>query len=138
MDSSLHVVAVNGAYETIVCGYTLEELRSMTCLDLTNDDDRIDTIPAAAMEVFARYPWPGNVREMRHFMERSVVLTSGNIPQAPLRESEQVIRNQVETATHPAESRTMEQIERESILQALREFNWMVGGPTGASVRLRA
>jgi formate hydrogenlyase transcriptional activator len=30
----------------------------------------------------------------------------------------------------------MEEIERESILEALRASNWMVGGPNGAAAKL--
>jgi formate hydrogenlyase transcriptional activator len=30
----------------------------------------------------------------------------------------------------------MEEIERDSILQALRESNWVVGGPDGAAAKL--
>jgi formate hydrogenlyase transcriptional activator len=95
---------------------------------------QINTIPATAMKVFTQYPWPGNVRELRHFMERSVVLTSGDILQAPLRELEQVIQGRRGIASAPV--RTMEQIERDSILQALRESDWVVGGPDGAAAKL--
>jgi len=92
----------------------------------------IDTIPAEAMEAFRRYPWPGNVRELQHFMERSVVLSSGSVLRAPLAALEHN-RRQRPAGT---QSRTMEDIERESILQALRESNWVVGGPKGAARKL--
>jgi formate hydrogenlyase transcriptional activator len=95
---------------------------------------QIDKIPAAAMKVFSQYPWPGNVRELQHFMERSVILTSGDTLQAPLQELEQIIHGR---QSRPAEAgRTMEQIERESILHALRASNWVVGGPHGAAAKL--
>jgi formate hydrogenlyase transcriptional activator len=96
----------------------------------------IDTIPAGTMDVFARYPWPGNIRELQHFIERSVILTTGNVLQAPVRELEQLIRTRRASAGPPAAGRTMEEIERESILQALRESNWVVGGPHGAAKKL--
>jgi formate hydrogenlyase transcriptional activator len=97
---------------------------------------RIDTIPPAAMEVFTKYPWPGNVRELQHFLERSVVLTTGTTLRAPLRELEQVIKKAKAPGTDATKARTMEEIERESILQALRDSNWVVGGPHGAAARL--
>jgi formate hydrogenlyase transcriptional activator len=94
----------------------------------------INTIPARAMRVFQSYGWPGNIRELQHFIERSVVLTSGDVLQAPLRELEQVIQDRpLKSAT---QIRTMEEIERESILEALRASNWMVGGPNGAAAKL--
>jgi hypothetical protein len=37
----------------------------------------------------------------------------------------------------PGDSNVLEQAERELILQALRESNWVVGGTRGASARLR-
>jgi formate hydrogenlyase transcriptional activator len=96
----------------------------------------IDVIPVAAMNTFREYSWPGNIRELQHFMERSVILTPGNALKAPLGELEQIIRNPSEQENPPASSRTMEEIERDSILQALRESNWVVGGPNGASAKL--
>jgi formate hydrogenlyase transcriptional activator len=86
--------------------------------------------------VFTRYPWPGNVRELQHFIERSVILTSGPVLQVPLKELEAAIRKRKGAMVGGAPARTMEQIERDSILQALRESNWVVGGPDGAAARL--
>lgn len=97
---------------------------------------QINEIPSNAMEVFIRYPWPGNVRELQHFIERSVVLSPDSVLRAPLRELEQVIRNRPVAAKASPASRTMEEIERESILEALRHSNWVVGGPHGAAKRL--
>ena len=94
----------------------------------------IDTIPAKAMRVFVSYAWPGNIRELQHFMERSVVLTSGDVLQAPLRELEEVIQDRSTKSVTLVQ--TMEEIERESILQALRASNWRVGGPQGAAAKL--
>ena len=96
----------------------------------------IDAIPSDMMKVFKHYPWPGNVRELQHFIERSVVLTSGKVLQAPLQELEKVIRERRVSERASGTSRTMEDIERESILQALRESNWVVGGPSGAARKL--
>lgn len=95
----------------------------------------IDTIPAEAMEAFRLYPWPGNVRELQHFMERSVVLSSGCVLQAPVAALEYDSRKRP-TSAAPRMNRTMEDIERQAILEALRESNWVVGGPTGAARRL--
>jgi len=89
----------------------------------------IDVIPAAAMEIFRRYPWPGNIRELQHFIERSVILTPGNTLKAPLGELEEAIRNPPEQENSVGPGRTMEEIERDSILSALKASNWVVGGP---------
>src|SRR3984893_3702854 len=39
----------------------------------------IDTVPDGAMEVLKRHHWPGNIRELQNFIERSVIVTQGRI-----------------------------------------------------------
>jgi len=92
---------------------------------------RIDTIPARTMEVFASYSWPGNVRELQNFIERAVILSPGNSLRAPLGELKQS-----PTQASPTNLSTLEEMEREHVLRALRESNWVTGGPHGAAARL--
>ena len=40
---------------------------------------RIDEISPETMSALASYPWPGNIRELQNFIERSVILTSGTL-----------------------------------------------------------
>ncbi len=92
---------------------------------------RIETIPSHAMEVFTNYSWPGNVRELQNFIERAVILSPGSVLRAPLAELKQ--------ATVPARTSkmtTMKEAERELVLRAIRECNWVIGGPNGAAARL--
>ena len=92
---------------------------------------RIETIPPHAMEVFTNYSWPGNVRELQNFIERTVILSQGSVLRPPLEELKQA------TVQRPsAEISTLEEMEREHVLRALRASNWMVGGPNGAAARL--
>jgi len=93
---------------------------------------RIETIPVRTMEVIANYPWPGNVRELQNFVERAVILSPGSSLRAPLEELKQ------ETAQGAGSTNlsTLEEMEREHVLRALRESNWVTGGPNGAAVRL--
>ncbi|MBV8207031.1 MAG: sigma 54-interacting transcriptional regulator, partial [Acidobacteria bacterium] len=92
----------------------------------------IPGVPPSTMEAFVRYPWPGNVRELQHFIERSVVLTAGRQLQAPLAE----LRRFTRASPRRTAGRTLAEIQREAILQALEESNWVVGGPHGAAARL--
>ena len=94
----------------------------------------VPTVSPAAMEAFLSYRWPGNVRELRHFIERSVVLTSGRQLQAPLSELKRMAERQGRRTAGPR--RTLVQVERDAIVQALEESNWTVGGPGGAAARL--
>jgi len=92
---------------------------------------RIETIPAKTMEVFANYSWPGNVRELQNFVERAVILSPGSSLRAPIDE----LTEETKQGSQPNLS-TLEEMEREHVLRALRESNWVTGGPKGAAVRL--
>ena len=92
---------------------------------------RIETIPSHAMEIFANYPWPGNVRELQNFIERAVILSPGSVLQPPLAE----LRHTMVTAPGSKPS-TLKELEREHVLRAIRESNWVIGGPKGAAARL--
>src|SRR6266852_1283436 len=47
-------------------------------------DKQIEHIPPETMSALASYQWPGNIRELQNFIERSVILTSGNVLHPPL------------------------------------------------------
>jgi len=90
----------------------------------------VESIPSATMEALERYPWPGNVRELENLIERAVILSPGSALRVPLAELQSMA-----DATPPT-SATLEQIEREHILQALRASDWRLSGAGGAAVRL--
>ena len=93
-------------------------------------DKRISRIPAETMDALKHYRWPGNVRELQNFIERATILTSGATLQAPLSELRQASR-EVQRA-----ARTLVEVERDQIMRALRESQWVLGGPGGAAERL--
>jgi formate hydrogenlyase transcriptional activator len=90
----------------------------------------IQTVPAKALEMLSRYDWPGNIRELENLVERSVILTHGTDLQVPINEL------RAERRSSGVSSATLEDVEREQILRALREAKWVVGGPAGAAARL--
>jgi formate hydrogenlyase transcriptional activator len=92
---------------------------------------QIETIPARTMEVLANYPWPGNVRELQNFIERAVILSPGTSLRAPVEELKAETTQGSSTGLS-----TLQQMEREHVLRALRESNWVTGGPNGAAMRL--
>jgi len=91
----------------------------------------IETISARTMEVLTNYGWPGNVRELQNFIERAVILSPGNSLRAPVDELAQETAQGSETHLS-----TLEEMEREHVLRALKESNWVTGGPKGAAVKL--
>ncbi len=87
-------------------------------------------IPAETMSALVSYFWPGNIRELQNFIERSVILTSGNVLHPPLAS----LKSSAE-----AESLgpiTLEDAERDHIRKILEETRWVVAGPNGAAARL--
>jgi formate hydrogenlyase transcriptional activator len=93
-------------------------------------DKRISRIPAETMDALKRYHWPGNVRELQNFIERATILTSGSTLQVPLSELQNASREVRK------KSRTLAEADRDQILRALRESQWVLGGPGGAAERL--
>ncbi len=91
----------------------------------------IDTIPSQAMEDITNYSWPGNVRELQNFIERAVIVSPGSTLRPPLAELKDVVVRR----PNPKLS-TLEEVEREHVLRAIRESNWVIGGPNGAAARL--
>jgi len=92
---------------------------------------QIETIPSHVMEALTSYSWPGNVRELQNFIERSVILSLGSVLRPPIAELRE---DPVETSS--AELSTLEEMEREHVLRAVRASRWVLGGPNGAAARL--
>ncbi|HZT32610.1 MAG TPA: sigma 54-interacting transcriptional regulator [Bryobacteraceae bacterium] len=89
-----------------------------------------DTIPSEAMEALIRYSWPGNIRELQNLIERAVIVSPGPVLRIPLGE----LKGHAETGARPVQ--TLEEAERQHILQALEQSKWVIGGPAGAAARL--
>jgi formate hydrogenlyase transcriptional activator len=91
---------------------------------------QIEHIPRETMSAITSYPWPGNIRELQNFIERSVILTCGNVLQSPLESLKSA------TAVECVEAITLEDVERDHICKILEETRWVVAGPNGAAARL--
>jgi formate hydrogenlyase transcriptional activator len=91
----------------------------------------IDEVPDRVMEILRSHHWPGNIRELQNFVERSVIMTRGNVLSPRITELTLLMQ---ETASTPTQ--TLSDAERAHILGILKETNWVVGGRDGAAVRL--
>jgi DNA-binding NtrC family response regulator len=91
---------------------------------------QIETIPEEAMTALCRYTWPGNIRELQNFIERAVILTPDSVLKI---QTSQLQDAMPVTSTVP---NTLEDFEREHILQTLRETGGVIGGRNGAAARL--
>src|SRR6266478_4980742 len=91
---------------------------------------QIKGIPTEVMGALAGHSWPGNIRELQNFIERSVILADGNTLRPPLEGLRQA------AGIESLEPITMEEAERVHIRKTLEETNWVIAGPRGAAVRL--
>ena len=92
---------------------------------------RIEQIPTAVIETLQAYDWPGNVRELENIIERAVILSTGS----RLELDGSLITNRKEAIPH-SQVQTLQEVERQHILQNLEDTNWRIEGPRGAAVRL--
>ena len=90
----------------------------------------IKTVPTDVMNALKTYPWPGNVRELENVIERAVIFTSGNMLQlaAPLKALDSDHRT-----PHDMPMKSLSEMEKEYILQALNKTNWNISGKGGAA-----
>ena len=95
----------------------------------------IETIPADAMAALTSYDWPGNIRELQNLIERAVILSRGPTLDIPL-QSLGTARPVSVAATLEPGAATLEAAERRHIIAVLDECDWVVGGSSGAAVRL--
>src|SRR6266404_7467629 len=103
----------------------------------------IETIPSAAMDALCRYHWPGNIRELQNVIERAVIISTGpalSVEVADLKFSKAspppAERPASPKATNGALHNVLEETERQQILKALNQSNWIVAGPNGAAAHL--
>ena len=104
-------------------------------------------IPADAMDALTNYSWPGNIRELENFIERAVLLSPGKELRVPISELKPVTlaatagedsSSSFTTSLTPSASSTsaistLEEVERQHILRALRQTEWRIAGPKGAA-----
>src|ERR1700758_4285724 len=92
------------------------------------------TIEEKTVELFESYQWPGNVRELQNVIERTVILSEGDI----FCVDEPWLKRQAPQFAGPAValSSALQRQEREMIEAALAEARGRVSGPDGAATKL--
>lgn len=92
--------------------------------------EQLQGISKQSMQKLKEYYWPGNVRELQHVIERAVILTDGNLLMIPDLETGENAKPKRENFV------TLEEMERNYVVEVLRQCNWRVSGPHGAAVIL--
>jgi len=109
-------------------------------------------IAQETIELLAQYDWPGNIRELQNLIERGVVLSNGPVltidhsllpaakpaaerqPMAVARAALQPVAPPSFAALPPpAASTSLEELQRQHILNALTQTNWVIEGDNGAA-----
>jgi formate hydrogenlyase transcriptional activator len=91
---------------------------------------QIDDLSLETMSALISHQWPGNIRELQNFIERSVILSVGPVLSPPLAQ----LKDSSAAASMGAV--TLEEAERDHILKTLEHTKWVVAGPNGAAARL--
>jgi len=92
----------------------------------------INSISSKAMQELMDYNWPGNIRELEHLIERSVLLANGNVLKRlllPSAEEQLQVKAQIEEFT----LRTIDENEKDYILKVLKHCSGRIAGPGGAA-----
>ncbi len=124
----------------------------------------ITAVAAEDLDIMRAFPWPGNVRELRNFVERSVILTRGNVLNVPVQELKTshtlcpdptVVNDEtlsITKATSVADATPLSDsneqtesavskpakpiIDKAAVIAALKACHGVVAGPNGAANQL--
>jgi formate hydrogenlyase transcriptional activator len=104
------------------------------------------------MDAMVNYSWPGNVRELENLIERAVLLSPGKELRVPLAEFKEndlpstfaagpldlprPIDSVSSSAIASSSPRTLDDAQRQHIVQVLKQTHWRISGPRGAAAIL--
>ena len=91
---------------------------------------KIEAISPAVMKGLTAWEWPGNIRELENFIERTVILTRGKSLEAPLGELRKLDTEEPATAARNSAQEDISRIVKETL-------NALNGNKTGANERAR-
>ncbi|MEN0053074.1 MAG: sigma 54-interacting response regulator [Mucilaginibacter sp.] len=87
-----------------------------------------------AIEQLTQYDWPGNIRELEHLIERTVLMTAGSEVTNIAFPDSSFLQPGISLAGNTQKTlKTLEQIEMEYILEVLKQCNGKINGPGGAA-----
>ena len=89
-------------------------------------------IPRSVMETLQGREWPGNVRELQNLMEQAVLVSDG----PTLRLPDAAPYTELGTAAVSSALRSLEEVERQHIIDVLESAGWKLEGSDGAAALL--
>lgn len=93
---------------------------------------QIDVVPQQVIDTLLDYPWPGNIRELENIVQRALILSPGRKLELGDWAIHDLSRKKT-TLLKSAGLTTMEECERNHILNALEHTRWKVSGENGAA-----
>ncbi len=75
----------------------------------------VATIAQEAMDKLKRYPWPGNIRELQHAIERAVIMTDSS----SLQESDFLFSRSMNNMASSNDTLNLDEVEKTAIVKAL-------------------
>ena len=93
----------------------------------------VRSVSRSSMDALVAYDWPGNVRELQNVIERSLILSTGDIL---------TVEETLGDVAGPPRPRSvslkqgLESVERSNIVRTLEEAGWKIKGPDNAASRL--
>lgn len=93
---------------------------------------QIDAVPQSVIDKLMEYPWPGNIRELENVVQRALILSPGRKLELGDWATQDLSRKKT-AALKSAGLTTMEECERNHILNALEHTHWKVSGENGAA-----
>jgi len=105
---------------------------------------RFTSISEGFMEGLAQHTWPGNIRELQNFLERTAILSTGAVLSGslPVPAPRNISSGTAQTGSFPerrpdsSKSDLLAEAQRTLILQVLEQAEGVVGGRNGAAARL--
>jgi formate hydrogenlyase transcriptional activator len=90
---------------------------------------KINKVPKKVMEQFKAYDWPGNIRELRNVVERSLITSSGSTFQ--LADDQVEMHKSISSPSNQMAS--LDEIQQQHIQHILNETGWKINGAGGAA-----
>jgi transcriptional regulator with GAF, ATPase, and Fis domain len=102
----------------------------------------MQAVSQESMKLLVDYPWPGNIRELQNIIERGVVLSRSSALRLgpdllPVEGFDNSAVGESENTPEPDSSASLEDVERQHILQVLDKTGWLISGPNGAGAILK-
>jgi formate hydrogenlyase transcriptional activator len=88
---------------------------------------RIDAISRENLTALQRYPWPGNIRELRNVVERAMIVATGH---------QLTVAVPAQTPSVVRRSTKLVDVERDHVRAVVESCGWRIRGIDGAAERL--